>query len=136
MWERALILLALVVVGVVAWWVGRLWLGWRVRRMAVQASPPQLEQIVLEPKPAFLYFTTDSCAQCRLQQTPILSQLAASTGVQIHRLDAVSQTDLTKFYGVMTVPTTVLLDRQRRPVAVNHGLASLQKLQAQVASTA
>ena len=32
----------------------------------------------------------------------------------------------------MTVPTTVVLDQRLQPVAVNHGVAPLQKLQAQV----
>ncbi len=32
----------------------------------------------------------------------------------------------------MTVPTTVVLDRQGRPVAVNHGLATPDRLLAQL----
>jgi hypothetical protein len=43
-----------------------------------------------------------------------------------------SKEALARFYGIMTVPTTVVLDQRRQPVAVNHGVAPLGKLQGQV----
>jgi len=67
-----------------------------------------------------------------MQQAPALERLAAATGIPIHKFDAVTHSDLTSFYGVMTVPTTVVLDPQRRPQAINYGLTPLQKLQEQV----
>jgi len=36
----------------------------------------------------------------------------------------------------MPVSTTVLLDRTQRPVAINHGVAPLQKLQEQLSPLA
>jgi hypothetical protein len=39
---------------------------------------------------------------------------------------------LADYYHVMTVPTTVVLDSQRRPVAINHGVATTEQLLAQV----
>jgi thioredoxin 1 len=51
-------------------------------------------------------------------------------------VDAVAQADLADFYGVMTLPTTVVLDRQRRPVAINYGLTQLSKLRQQIAAVA
>ena len=86
-------------------------------------------------KPAVLYFTTDECAQCRLQQAPILAQLQARVDVAVHKLDAIEQEALAQLYGIMTVPTTVVLDTQLRPVAINHGVTPLQKLQAQIGAT-
>jgi len=86
-------------------------------------------------KPAVLYFTTAECAQCRLQQTPILAQLQAKVDVAVHKLDAIEQAALAQVYGIMTVPTTVVLDTQLRPVAINHGVTPLQKLQAQISAS-
>jgi len=113
----------------VAYWG---WLRRRMRRLAVAVLPPSLQQLVQPGRPAILYFTTDSCVQCRMQQAPALERLAAATGIPVHKFDAVVQSDLTSFYGVMTVPTTVVLDPERRPQAINYGLAPLQKLQEQV----
>jgi hypothetical protein len=48
-------------------------------------------------------------------------------------VDAIQREDLARHFGILTVPTTVLLDGQRRPVAINHGVAPLQKLRAQLA---
>jgi thioredoxin 1 len=114
------------------------YLAWHVygrRRLAAaaeQSAPPEVTQLVDGTRPAVLYFTTPDCAQCRLQQAPILSQLAAKVDIAIHKLDAVEQEALARFYGIMTVPTTVVLDPQLRPVAVNHGVTPLPKLLAQV----
>ena len=106
------------------------------RALAESTVPVALTQLVDGRQPALLYFTTPDCAQCRLQQAPILAQLAGKVDVAIHKLDAVEQEALARFYGIMTVPTTVVLDRRLRPVAINHGVAPLPKLQAQLAEAA
>lgn len=112
-----------------------LWRLWQRRRLAALRSvtaPIHLPPDIAAGRPTVLYFTTSECAQCRLQQTPILAQLQTSVDVAIHKLDAIEQETLAQVYGIMTVPTTVVLDPQLRPVAVNHGLAPLHKLQGQV----
>jgi hypothetical protein len=60
-----------------------------------------------------------------LQQTPILAQLQNKVDVAVHKLDAIEQEALAQLYGIMTVPTTVVLDAQLRPVAINHGVVPL-----------
>lgn len=132
MLERMYILLFAIALGGLLWVFYWGWLRLRVQRLAEVALPEALQQLVQPGRPAILYFTTDSCVQCRLQQAPALERLAADTGIPVHRVDAVTQSDLTAFYGVMTVPTTVVLDPQRRPKAINYGLTPLQKLQEQV----
>ena len=132
MLERFYIMLYAIALGGLIWMVYWGWLRLRMRRLAVAALPPSLQQLVQPGRPAILYFTTDSCVQCRMQQAPALERLAAATGIPVHKFDAVTQNDLTSFYGVMTVPTTVVLDPERRPHAINFGLAPLQKLQEQV----
>ncbi len=104
----------------------------KLRALQVITAPVHLPATVTGGKPAVLYFTTAECAQCRLQQTPILAQLQAKVDVAVHKLDAIEQAALAQVYGIMTVPTTVVLDTQLRPVAINHGVTPLQKLQAQI----
>jgi len=79
-------------------------------------------------------FTTPECTQCRLRQTPILEQLLSELDypVVLHKVDALEREDLARQYGVLTVPTTVVLDATGRPRAINHGLATANRLRRQL----
>jgi thiol-disulfide isomerase/thioredoxin len=134
MTERLMVLALAVTAGLLAWAIWRVYQRGRLARVATHAVPVEVKRLSDGQRPAVLYFTTPDCAQCRLQQAPILSQLAARIDVAVHKLDAVEQEALARFYGIMTVPTTIVLDPQLRPVAINHGVAPLPKLQAQVES--
>lgn len=103
----------------------------RLARLAASDAPEAVAHLI-DDGPALLYFTTETCAQCRFQQTPILRQLEASAAIPVRTFDAIEHEQLARHYGILTVPTTVLLDRSRRPVAINHGLAPLHKLREQV----
>jgi thioredoxin 1 len=118
---------------------GGVWLVWRVwqqRRLSVLQQQPTPSPLggVVQGGPALLYFSTVDCAQCRFQQAPILDRLSATVELPVVRLDAIEREDLARHFGIMTVPSTVLLDHAQKPVAINHGLAPLQKLQTQVAA--
>ena len=130
--ERLVVVGIGVLVALAAYGAWRWWQAQRLQTLATAVRPAPLPAGVDGSKPAVLYFTTADCAQCRLQQTPILAQLQNQVDVVVHRLDAIEQEALARFYGIMTVPTTVVLDQRLQPVAVNHGVAPLQKLQAQV----
>jgi thioredoxin-like negative regulator of GroEL len=132
-WERLLILGIVSGVALVGYGGWRLWLAKRTLRLARQTLPSAVAQH-LPAGPALLYFTTPTCAQCRLQQTPILKQLAQTTGVTIHTIDAVEQDAVAQHFGILTVPTTIWLDQTQRPAAVNHGLAPLVQLRHQAAA--
>lgn len=132
--ERLLILLFAVALLGLIWAICCGWQRLHLNRLSDTSLPETLRSLVQPGQPAILYFTSDGCVQCRMQQTPVLERLAAATGIAVHKVDAVTQTDLTDFYGVMTVPTTVVLDPQRRPKAINFGLTPLQKLQEQLHS--
>ncbi|MCB0132077.1 MAG: thioredoxin family protein [Caldilineaceae bacterium] len=136
MLERFLILAlaALLFALIMGGW--RRWQTVRLRRLQTRDLPSPLTALLDGTRPTLLYFTADHCVQCKLQQTPILEQLRQLIDVPVHTIDAVSADELTQYFGVMTVPTTVVLDGQRRATAVNHGLAPLPKLQAQLASAA
>lgn len=129
--ERLLILAATVLA------LTLLWLAWKTlqsRRLArlARSEPPSPLGALVEDGPALLYFTTDDCAQCRFQQTPVINRVAAESAIPVFTLDAMTRQDLTRHFGILTVPSTVVLDRGRRPVAINHGFAPLPRLQSQV----
>ena len=133
MLERSIGLLAFALTlaaGVALW---RLYAARQVQRLRNVGLPEQLSALTLPGQPAVLYFTTTTCAQCRLQQAPALAQVQARRqDLNLVKLDAVDARELADFYHVMTVPTTVVLDRTGRPVAVNHGLATTDRLLAQL----
>lgn len=131
-WERLIILLIVVVLSGAAYWLWRRMQAARLAQAADQGLPPEVAALVVPGRPALLYFTTDDCAQCRLRQRPVLAQLATLADVSIHTLDAIQHEAAARFFGIMTVPTTVWLDARLRPVAVNHGLATLDQLRRQL----
>lgn len=132
--ERFLILLAfagLLALTVPAW---RWYVQQRVQTVRRSPLLPALVALDLPSKPSVLYFTTPTCSQCRFQQTPILADLGATWGEYVHvrKVDAVEQDGLARHYGILTVPSTVVLDGDHQVVAVNHGLAVAERLAAQV----
>lgn len=137
MLERWLVLggfFALLASSTVGW---RWYWSRRTRQLARSSRPAALTALIADASPAVLYFTTPQCAQCRLQQSPALEQVKASRpDLKVVKLNALERPDLARYYQVMTVPTTIVLDRQGRPVAINHGLTSAARLLQQVKSAA
>ena len=84
--------------------------------------------------PMLLYFTTPTCAPCKTIQRPAIHRLQQAVGdrLQVIEIDAASQSDLAGQWGVMSVPTTFILDADGEPVHVNHGVTPAEKLLRQV----
>jgi thiol-disulfide isomerase/thioredoxin len=131
MLERVAILMMIAVAALGLWRLWRYDQARRLLRVAKAGTPLVLAQR-LPLGPTVLYFTGEHCAQCRLQQSPILTQLVETLPINLHTVDAVQEEEVASFYGIMTVPSTILLDRTHSPKAINHGLASLQQLRQQV----
>ena len=122
---------ALLLTGGVLLW--RRYLEQQTKRLAFAQIPTELAALPLASGPAVLYFTTATCAQCRFQQTPALAAVQQQrSALQVLKLDAVEHQRLADTYHIMTVPTTVVLDGSRRPVAINHGLATAERLLGQI----
>lgn len=131
--ERFIILLTIIAAGAVLYTLWRLWQRVHLRRLATQTLPTPLHDLLgAQMGPAILYFTSADCTQCRYRQTPILAGLAERVGIALHTIDAPSQADLVRHFGIMTVPSTVVLTQDLRPAAINHGLATLPQLQEQL----
>lgn len=86
--------------------------------------------------PTILYFTTPSCAPCRTVQAPAIAQLAAlyKGALQVVKIDAQAQPEVADHWGVMSVPTTFVIDPAGKPRFVNNGVTRAEKLQEQLLS--
>jgi thiol-disulfide isomerase/thioredoxin len=90
----------------------------------------------LPNKPMIVYFTTPDCVPCKTIQRPALSTVLSLTGdgVQVFEIDATQRPDLAKEWGVMSVPTTFLLDARGEARYVNNGVTRVEKLMEQLQS--
>lgn len=81
-----------------------------------------------------LYFTTPTCAPCKTIQRPAIQRLQERIGerLEVVEIDAASQPEVASQWGVLSVPTTFIIDAQGNPRYVNHGVAPLDKLQRQL----
>jgi thiol-disulfide isomerase/thioredoxin len=80
--------------------------------------------------PAIVYFTTPSCAPCKTVQRPAIQKMQSSLGkwFQVIEVDASSRPEIAQEWGVLSVPTTFVLDAEGKPRFVNHGVATAEKL--------
>jgi thioredoxin 1 len=125
---RAIIAVLLLAAGVAVYWLAN-------RVIIARARGARLGLEKLRPGiPAILYFTTPSCAPCKTVQRPALRRLAErlGEGFQLIEVDASARPQLANYWGVLSVPTTFIIDSKGRPRRVNHGVASTEKLSRQI----
>lgn len=129
---RASLALGFVLVGVFSYWVINAII---LRRLRKPASG--IEDMV-PGTPVILYFTTPDCQPCATQQRPALMSLSEELGaqVQIFQVDATQRPELADYWGVLSVPTTFIIDSNGQPRGVNHGVASAEKLRRQLEAAA
>jgi thioredoxin-like negative regulator of GroEL len=134
MLER-LALLGLLLSGLAGLWVavaaGARYRRWRrVDRM----RNPELSQ----GKTTVLFFTGEHCSVCHFRQKPALEILKSSHNgdLRVVELDAVQENALARRFGVLSLPSTVVLAADGTVGAVNYGFAPSDQLNAQVASVA
>ncbi|MCS7070627.1 MAG: thioredoxin family protein, partial [Anaerolinea sp.] len=111
--ERLLIALLLLSAGAVLYF----WYRQRqIQRAAANPRDPLLTTLI-PGTPAIIYFTTPTCAPCRLQQRPAIEQVRHRLGdaVQVMEIDASVDAHHAERWGVFTAPTTFILDRSLTP---------------------
>lgn len=99
----------------------------------IRYRDPLLEQLSTD-RPTILYFTADYCAACRFQQSPALEELASTLGesLQIIEIDVEKQASDAERWGIMSLPTTYILNSKGQATAVNYGFASAHQLMQQL----
>ncbi len=110
--------------------VYRLFNAWQMRR--VTQTDPLLSDFATGT-PGVVLFTADYCAPCKFQQRPALQRLLEQVGrLQIIEVNVEADPDAAQRWGVMSLPTTYILDKTGTPRAVNHGVTSAEKLKQQL----
>ncbi len=122
--SRLVIALGLIAFGLVGYWLINQIILKRARRNRLG-----LEMFELG-RPAILYFTTPSCIPCKTVQRPAIARLVAMVGdgVQLIEVDAMERPDLANYWGVLSVPTTFMIDSKGEPRRINHGVTGTEKL--------
>jgi thiol-disulfide isomerase/thioredoxin len=125
---RFMLTVAIIAVSLFAYWLFN-------QRLLGRAKNQALALVGAVPnKPMIVYFTTPDCAPCKTVQRPALSKLLSLTGdsVQVIEIDATQRPDLAKQWGVMSVPTTFMLDARGEARYVNNGVTRVEKLMEQL----
>jgi len=120
--------LAIALIGISVYWAMNRALLLRLRK------PDRGLEDMRQGVPAILYFTTHDCQPCKTQQRPALRYLTEDLGigVQVIQLDAIQRPDLADYWGVLSVPTTFIIDSKGKARGVNHGVATAEKLRRQL----
>ena len=134
--ERILILSVLVIAGTAAY---RFCCFWHVRYAAVGAAKDPLLRHYQPGIPAVMLFTADYCYPCKSQQQPAIQRLIEQVGkeqVQYIQVNVEADPESAQRWGVMSLPTTFILDGDGTPREVNHGVTSTEKLKRQIEAVA
>ena len=120
--------IGIIFLGVGAYWLVNQFLLSRANNHVTSLLNP------LPNKPVIVYFTTPDCAPCKTVQRPALEKLTSLLGEKLHvvEIDATERPDLAKTWGVMSVPTTFLLNSRGEARYVNNGVTRVEKLMEQI----
>lgn len=127
---RSALTVVIIIVGALAYWLIN-------KRMLARARSNVFTLFnTLPNKPVIIYFTTPDCVPCKTVQRPAIHQVSKLLGesLQVVEIDATERPDLARTWGVMSVPTTFLLDARGQARYVNNGVARTEKLMEQLKS--
>jgi thioredoxin 1 len=84
-------------------------------------------------QPAVLYFSSPDCGPCAAVQRPELDRFARHMNgdIQVIEIDVTRDPQIADAYGVLSLPTTFLIDSYGRPRRVNMGLKYADQLREQ-----
>lgn len=126
--DRFIWALAIIGAGLTLYYLANRLLLWRAAKNASKANqtPPG--------SPQLLYFTTPDCAPCKTVQRPAVRQVQSILGdrLQVVEVNAYEQPEVARQWGVLSVPTTFIIDAQGKPRHVNHGVTPAARLLSQI----
>lgn len=124
MLERLLIAAAIIGLGILAYLL--------VNRRILAAADSKVKRFeAYRPGlPALVYFTTPTCSPCKTIQRPAIERMKNSLGkwFQVIEVDASARPEVAQEWGVLSVPTTFVIDATGKPRYVNHGVTLADKL--------
>ncbi len=87
-------------------------------------------------RPTLVYFWTPSCAACRTSQTRIVDELAGELddSVEVIKINAHDAPQQARAFGILTVPTTVVLGPKGDVRRVNTGVVDTITLREQLSA--
>jgi thiol-disulfide isomerase/thioredoxin len=114
----------IIAAGIIIFHLGNRWILYRAGQL------PQIGELSRQGIPTLLYFTTPTCAPCKTIQRPAIERLQQLAGdrLQVVEINAASQPEIARQWGVLSVPTTFVLDAAGKPRYVNHGVTPVDKL--------
>jgi hypothetical protein len=132
MLERLILVAAVSLLCVAAVMLIRSWNARRVRQL--QQAKPDWAALGAQPdgRRTLIDFSTPSCAACHKAQSPAIDLVRKQLGddtFRVIRVDAASQPRAARAFGILTVPSTVVLAAGgQHIVAVNQGFAPSTRL--------
>jgi len=120
MYKRLAITLSVLIIAAIGMWL--------MRRRRIQRAQNAMQHLGITPGiPTIVYFWSAGCQQCRTAQKPVLERMLDEYGEE--QLQHISYNvdesfDIAKAWGVMTIPTTFILDQNGEVVFANNGLAT------------
>lgn len=129
--DRLLIVLALAVLVAVCWMLLRLR---QARRLRSLGDETLFSGVVPAGRPAVVAFSVPRCSECHDLQEPALSRLEARLGdkASVKTISAQTHGALAKRLGILTVPSTAVLDASGAVRFVNQGFTDEGRLAQQI----
>lgn len=130
--ERLALLVGLVLAGAAVVLLVR-WLVARRTDARVGAALPAEVPLEHPGAPTVVYFFSAGCATCPTQRVQLDRLRAQRVPLNVVPVDAAAEPGLAAWAGVLTVPSTALVDRDGQLREVNHGFRSSEQLADQLA---
>ena len=133
MTERFLVLIVVAAVVAMAVLLVRAWNRHRMHALMQAAGAQAWDNLQETPdgRRTLVSFSTPSCAACHTAQAPEVTAVEAQLGassVRVIKVDAARQPQVAQAFGVLTVPSTIVLAPSGQIVAVNQGFAPSKRL--------
>ncbi len=125
---RAFGALAIIATGLAFYWLLNRIILYRAQKNGVPEATTTL--FSRRGVPAILYFTTPDCVACKTVQRPALERVKERLGdrLEVVEIDAQERPDLANRWGVLSVPTTFIIDERGQLRHVNYGATRVDKL--------
>jgi hypothetical protein len=126
---RAVAALTLILAGIVIYFLYN-------QILSRRASNGLLAELGIQQLQTFLiiYFSSPTCIPCKAIQRPALDSVLEimEGGLQVLEIDASERPELASRCGVLSAPTTYIIDPKGRIQYINHGVVRIEKLLAQL----